>query len=159
LTGAGLGVHSTRIETTEKQAGRSNMLAIMGEAFYNWPALLHRTKSLPSEEPKRETVVTERVGDRLPRPFYAPKTADLSQSDFGCLFPWIGTRFPNAENPERTILLNVRAVLQLFRERGVHVEPFRESLEVREKDDMGNDKGILATDGSVEGWTLLSVYE
>jgi platelet-activating factor acetylhydrolase len=144
--------------TAEKQVGRSNVLAIMSEAFYNWSALLQRTKSLLSEEPKRETVVTEKVGDRLPRLFYTPKTAHLSQSDFGCLFPWIGRRFLNAENPERTILLNVRAILQLLRERGVHVEPFREGLKVGEKDDMGNDEGILATDGSVEGWTPLSVH-
>jgi platelet-activating factor acetylhydrolase len=104
-------------------------------------------------------MATEMVGDRLPRLYYTPKTAHLSQSDFGCLFPWIGKRFLNAENPERTILLNVRAVLQLFRERGVHVEPFREDLKVGEKDDMGNDEGILAIDGRVEGWTPLSVHE
>jgi platelet-activating factor acetylhydrolase len=143
----------------EEQAGRSNVLVIMSEEFYNWSTLLQRTKSLLSEEPKRDTVATDTVGDRLPRLFYTPKSAHLSQSDFGCLFPWLGRRFLNAENPERTILLNVRAVLQLFRERGVRVEAFKESVKVGEKDDMGNDEGILATDRSVEGWTPLSVHE
>ena len=65
----------------------------------------------------------------------------------------------NADTPERTILLNVRAFLQLFRERGVHVEPFRGGLKVGEKDDMRNDEGIFAMDGRVEGWTPLSVHE
>jgi platelet-activating factor acetylhydrolase len=137
----------------EKDAQRSNVLAIMSEAFHNWSGLLRRTKSLLSVDPERGPVASKEADGRLPRLFYAPKTAHLSQSDFGCLFPWIGRRFLNAENPERTILLNVRAILQLFRERGVHVEAFKTTLQVREKDDRGSDEDILSAVARVEGWT------
>jgi platelet-activating factor acetylhydrolase len=136
-------------------ARRSNVLAIMSEAFYKWSGLLQRTKNLLSEEPERGPVATKEADSRLPRLFYAQKTAHLSQSDFGCLFPWIGRRFLNAENPERTILLNIRAFLRLFRERGVRVEAFKKSLKAGEKDDTGNDEEILTTDAKVEGWTPL----
>jgi platelet-activating factor acetylhydrolase len=140
-----------------KGAQQSHVLAIMSEAFHNWSGLLQHTKSLLSEEPERGPLATEEADGRIPRLFYVPKTAHLSQSDFGCLFPWIGRRFLNAENPERTILLNVRAILQLFRERGVRVEAFKKTQEVGEKDADGKDEDILAADAKVEGWTPLSL--
>ena len=140
----------------KEDSRRSNVLAIMSEAFYNWSGLLHRTKSLLSQEPEKgPRAILKEADGRLPRLFYATKTAHLSQSDFGCLFPWIGRRFLNAENPERTILLNVKAFLQLFRERDVHVEAFNKSLWAGEKDNVGNAEDILAADTKVEGWTPL----
>ena len=132
---------------------RSNVVAIMSEGFYNWDEQLQRTKSLISERPVDGPTSAADAHRREPRLFYAPKTAHLSQSDFGCLFPWIVKRFLNAENPERTILLNVRAILQLFRERGVHVETFKQSLGAGGPDVAEDDKEILAADGRVEGWT------
>jgi platelet-activating factor acetylhydrolase len=141
----------------EKDAQRSNVVAIMSEAFYKWSGLLQRTRSLLLEEPESGLAAIKEADSRLPRLFYAPKTAHLSQSDFGCLFPWIGRRFLNAENPERTILLNVRAFVQLFRERGVHVETFKDNVKAGEKDKTGMDEDILAADATVEGWTPLSV--
>lgn len=139
----------------ETDARRSNVLAIMSEAFHNWSGLLQRTKSLLSADPEKGAVASKEADGRSPRLFYAPKTAHLSQSDFGCLFPWIGRRVLNAENPERTILLNVRAILQLFRERGVHVEAVQTTLQGGEKDDRGNDEDILSAVARVEGWTPL----
>ena len=136
----------------EAQAQKSSVVAIMSEAFYNWSELRQQTRSLLSEQPARGPTSAADVDGRSPRLFYAPKTAHLSQSDFGCLFQWIVKQFLNAENHERTILLNVRAILQLFRERGVHVETFRTSLRAGEKDNTGNDEEMLAADGSVEGW-------
>ena len=114
--------------TAEKDAQRSNVLAIMSEAFHDWTGLLQRTKSLLSADPGRGAGATKEADSRLTWLFYASKTAHLSQSDFGCLFPWLGRRFLHAENPERTILLNVRAILQLLRERGVQVEAFKMTL-------------------------------
>jgi platelet-activating factor acetylhydrolase len=71
------------------------------------------------------------------------------------LFPWLGRRFLHAENPERTILLNVRAILQLFRERGVHVEAFETTLHGGENDNEGMDEDILSAVARVEGWIPL----
>jgi platelet-activating factor acetylhydrolase len=143
--------------TEEKGSSPSNVVAIMSEGFYKWSELLRRTKSLLSQEPSKDSPSPDTDDVRSPRLFYAPKTAHLSQSDFGCLFPWVGRRFLNAEQPERTILLNVRAFLQLFRERGVHVESFNEHGAECEISDLGDDKAILASDGGVEGWTPLSL--
>jgi platelet-activating factor acetylhydrolase len=131
----------------------------MSEAFYNWSALLERTRNLLSEEPKRGAMATGEADTRSPRLFYTPKTAHMSQSDFGCLFPWIGRRFLSAENPERTILLNVRAFWQLFRDRGVHVEALTSSMQAGEKDKTGNEGDILAADTKAEGWIPLLLSE
>ena len=137
---------------------QSNVLAIMSEAFYKWPELLERTRSSLSEQPAKGPTSTATADGRSPRLFYAPKTAHLSQSDFGCLFPWIVRQFLSAENPERTILLNVRAILQLFRERGVHVESFKKSMQEGEKGQIGMDEEILSADGGVEGWMPVSIH-
>ena len=83
-----------------------------------------------------------------PRLFYAPKTAHLSQSDFGPLFPWVTGYLLGIENAERTISYNVRAVLQGMRERGVRVE----GLNGHEDDGI-----ILETEGKVEGWVRVSL--
>jgi len=138
------------------RAQPSNVVAIMSEAFYHWSEVLQRTRSLLSERPSEGSRSTTKADGRAPRLFYAPKTAHLSQSDFGCLFPWLGRRFLNAENPERTILLNVRAILQLFRERGVRVETIKKSIKVGEKDEFGDDTAILGADAKVEGWIPVS---
>ena len=141
----------------KREAGKSNVVAIMSEAFYKWPELLRQTKSLLSKQPAEDSTRTAGVPGQPPRLFYTPKTAHLSQSDFGCLFPWVMKRFLSAENPERTILLNVRAILQLFRERGVYVESFKKNVRVGEKDEMAFDKEILAADARVEGWIPVSL--
>ena len=138
---------------------KSNVVAIMSESFYKWPEVLQQTKSLLSKQPARGAASTAEVDGQSPRLFYASKTAHLSQSDFGCLFPWIVKQFLSAENPERTILLNVRAILQLFRERGVHVESFKKSIKEGKKGEIAMDEEILSADRRVEGWTPVSIHD
>lgn len=56
-----------------------------------------------------------------PHMFYPLRSQHFNQSDFGVLFPWITRRFAKAEEPERIIELNVRAMVQVMREAGIEV--------------------------------------
>ncbi|PFH63396.1 hypothetical protein XA68_12360 [Ophiocordyceps unilateralis] len=107
--------------------GGRALLAVESEAFYKWTEHLHAKARLLSPEPSAK-VVTARMyerpsGVRLPEPsfFYVDKSAHLSQSDFGILFPWMSRRVFAAEEPERALRLNLRAQLQLFRANGIPV--------------------------------------
>ena len=128
-----------------------NVMAVMSEAFYRDTDIRERTKAVLSKEPTKGTQdhLPEGQGSCLPRLFWAPKTAHLSHSDFGILFPRITKRFLKAEEPERTIELNVRAILQLFRERSVGVEAVTGNH--------GNDPEILSSKGQVPGWRTLPI--
>ncbi|KAI9788834.1 MAG: hypothetical protein M1833_002800 [Piccolia ochrophora] len=113
------------------------IVAILSEAFHNWTWCLQQTRR----------VLTPPTSTHQPaRLFYAPKSAHLSQSDFGVLFPRLTRTFFRAENPERTVDLNVRAALQVMREGGA---------ELGEK----ADEEILRRDGGVEGWISIDPRE
>jgi platelet-activating factor acetylhydrolase len=81
-----------------------------------------------------------------PRFYYAKKSAHLSQSDFGILFPRV---IRKAENPSRILELNVRAVMQWLRECGYsqrvaqsqELEGRMEGLGISDKGDDDADKG------------------
>ncbi len=108
--------------------GGTAVLAVESEAFKNWKEHLHVTARLLSPAPSARTVEPQAFerptsGVRLPEPnfFYAEKSAHLSQSDFGVLFPWLTKKIFSAEEPERALRLNLRAQLQLLRANGVPV--------------------------------------
>ncbi|KAL9104282.1 MAG: hypothetical protein Q9187_008923 [Circinaria calcarea] len=118
-----------------------------------------------------------------PYMFYPSTSAHLSQSDFGVLFPWLTKKALKAEEPERTLRLNVRAILEVLRQNGTEVAP-TSSTDMEEVPDhhtkitlnghgfgngharharhkefpMAQDKRILAADGSIRGWIALSPY-
>ncbi|KUI61176.1 Putative phospholipase A2 [Cytospora mali] len=108
--------------------GGSAILAIESGAFVKWNEHLHATCRIISPDPAAPVVTAsafERPGSglRLPEPnfFYVVDSAHLNQSDFGVLFPWLTKKVFAAEEPERALRLNVRAVLQLFRTNRVPV--------------------------------------
>jgi platelet-activating factor acetylhydrolase len=108
--------------------GGAALLAVESEAFYKWTEHLHVTARILSPEPSAAVVeprAWERPesGVRLPEPnfFYVQNSAHLSQSDFGVLFPWLTKRVFGAEQPERALRLNLRALLQHLRSNGVPV--------------------------------------
>ncbi|KZZ97422.1 phospholipase A2 [Moelleriella libera RCEF 2490] len=107
--------------------GGTALLAVESEAFHNWTEHLHVKAKLLSPDPTAKAVTSrlfERPsGIKLPEPnfFYAAKSAHLSQSDFGILFPWLTKKMFDADSPERTLRLNLRAQLQLFRDNGIPV--------------------------------------
>ena len=104
---------------TDDGPGGSIVLAILSEGFFKWRGNLILTKKAISANPSDER---RQVSTRSPpRIFYSEKTAHLSQSDFGVLFPWLTKRVFKAEEPERTLKLNVLAILELMRQSGLDI--------------------------------------
>lgn len=108
--------------------GGAAILAIESETFFKWKEHLHtkcRILAPDSESPVVSASAFERPrsGVRFPEPnfFYVVNSAHLNQSDFGVLFPWVTKKIFGAEQPERALRLNVRAMLQLARTQGVPV--------------------------------------
>ena len=97
--------------------------------------------------------------------FYPAKAAHLSQSDFGILFPRLTRLAVKAEEPERIVRLNIRAILEVMRSNGVRVaNTSLEDLELSASNGVMNestealhDEAILMADGSIRGWISLSL--
>ena len=161
--------------------GGSNLLVIMSEAFFKWESNLNHLKQAVSEHPSKERG-SSGSSSRMPPPyiFYPVSSAHLGQSDFGVLFPWLTKKAFNAVEPERTLRLNVRAILEVMRHNGIEVAD-TSSIDMEEEvkgkhklanghanghvhgsidtkgTSLGQDHKILAADGSVRGWVALSV--
>ncbi|KAK2804421.1 hypothetical protein FQN51_002064 [Onygenales sp. PD_10] len=153
----------------------TNVLAILSDEFFKWAAGLKATRFALSNRavpgsPNQTMSETQPIG---PRVFYATKSAHLSQSDAGMLFPWVMKRFRQAEEPERTMQLNVTAIIQMLRESGVPFDLDEEtqhalenvadvSTETAENENAkpGHfSPSIFATDGSVRGWLPISLID
>lgn len=80
------------------------------------------TSPSPSPQPTPSSVTTEKASPAL---YLIPQSAHLSQSDFGLLFPNLTRYLMKAQDPEKTIELNVRAILAVMRGRGLEVEHFQ----------------------------------
>lgn len=80
--------------------------------------------------------------------FYPLRSAHLSQSDYGVLFPTLTKYLAKGQDPERTILLNVRAMLEVLR---------RSGIELKSRVGMpSTDDKILSTQGGlVRGWVCV----
>lgn len=108
--------------------GGSAILAIESETFVKWTEHMHSMCRIISPSPAAAVVSASAFqrpgsGVRLTEPnfFYVVNSAHLNQSDFGVLFPWLTKKVFGAEQPERALRLNVRALLQLLRTSGVPV--------------------------------------
>ncbi|KAH8150868.1 uncharacterized protein LAJ45_05049 [Morchella importuna] len=88
------------------------------------------------------------AGREQPRFFYALKSAHLSQSDFGVLFP---RAIRKAEEPERILELNVRAAVQWLRDAGYA------GVLGGYEGEVGGDEAIF--EGEVEGWARIGLEE
>lgn len=75
-------------------------------------------ESTSSVREERGRTATPSTG---PHMFYAGMSQHFSQSDFGVLFPWIAKKVSKAEEPERILELNSRAMAQLMRISGVEI--------------------------------------
>ncbi|CUS15203.1 unnamed protein product [Tuber aestivum] len=126
----------------------------------------------PSPTPERQHEHKHRVAkNREPRFYYVKKSAHLSQSDFGILFPVVVRR---AENPQRILDLNVRATIQWLREAGysdrlAKAEHLEELVHGLRLDCDDKDKGVKNKEGDwriweegdtgVEGWGRIDLEE
>ncbi|KIX07288.1 uncharacterized protein Z518_01941 [Rhinocladiella mackenziei CBS 650.93] len=75
-----------------------------------------------------------------PKLFLIPRSAHLSQSDFGLLFPKLTRYLMKAEQPKETIQLNVRAVLSVMRGAGLEIENYQNGLEEEQEDPILTDR-------------------
>lgn len=143
--------------------GGTALVSIISEAFFKWRGNLQDTKRVLSEKPSSNRPPHTKPG---PRFFYSVSSAHLSQSDFGILFPWITKKVFKAEEPERTLKLNVRAILQMLRDNGVEVaDTSRTDMEENATDNSripvgdsnnGQDRKIFTPNRGVRGWVAVS---
>ncbi|KAI9682357.1 MAG: hypothetical protein M1817_000411 [Caeruleum heppii] len=150
---------------TAKEPGGNNLLAILSEAFFKWRGNLRLTKRVLSPDPSLHNTGQSKLPG--PRLFYPSSSAHLSQSDFGTLFAWLTKRVLKVEEPERTLRLNVRAILQVMREKGLEVgETSRQDMEevapdeplTDESESKSGDWKILASGGEIRGWMSVSPF-
>ena len=129
-------------------------LAILSKGFYNWSTNLQYTLQAicaPSAEASEKPYI-----------FYPISSAHLSQSDFGLLYPWLTKKVMKAEEPERTLKLNIRAILEQLRWSGIEVASTSAlDMEVEKEQEVdvqvnglavGHDHRILEANGDVRGW-------
>jgi platelet-activating factor acetylhydrolase len=137
------------------------LLAVESQTFFKWRVHLKATKRLLSPNPASDAYRIEDDGRPGPRFFYASASAHLSQSDFGVLFPWFTRKVFAAEEPERVMKLNVRAILQLLRERHVPVSATSVvDMELGSETNsvIRDDTRIFSMEsGVIRGWNYLSV--
>ncbi|EEQ88429.1 uncharacterized protein BDCG_03549 [Blastomyces dermatitidis ER-3] len=157
-----------------------NVLAVLSDEFFKWKAGLKATRCVlsPHPVPGPTSQDTAEHSKRQPRVFYTINSAHLSQSDVGLLFPWVMQRWAKAQEPERTMRLNVTAIIQMLRECGIPFdlhEDVKHALEnvadvtvdngnpgVQNGDDGKPSQfspSIFATHGSVRGWLPVSLTD
>jgi len=139
--------------------GGCGVLSVESQAFYKWRIHLKATKRLLSPNPASETHTVEDDGRPGPHFYYVTASAHLSQSDFGILFPWVTRKIFAIEEPERIMKLNVRAILQLLRERHVPVAPASAAdMGIGSETEMvtKDDSKIFCVNGEIKGWNYLS---
>ncbi len=139
-------------------------LAVLSEAFFKWTSNLRETKRAISSPVGKNSAL-----ESNPHIFYPVSSAHLSQSDFGPLFPWATRKIFKAEDPQRTMRLNVRAILESLRRNGIKVaDTSALDMEMKGSDTSGSeqpqknqtfplaqDHKILATNESIRGWIAI----
>lgn len=144
------------------------ILVVMSDEFWRWKENLHGIRRALSADPGRKRGgdanrwfeqwddgdgdgddahrggAAPDVGAEGPRFYYVHKSAHLSQSDFGILFP---RAIKGADGAERILDLNVRAVVQWLREAGVRLGG------------VGEEVGGGIFGGKVEGWSKIALEE
>lgn len=139
--------------------GGAALVAVESQAFFKWREHLKATKRLLSPDPSQDSLSHTKNNSNITGPnfFYADSSAHLSQSDFGMLFPWVVKKVFAAEEPERIMRLNVRAILQVMRNSGITVsETSRADMEMEgEKEATKDDTLIFGQDAQVRGWNWL----
>lgn len=141
--------------------GGNSILAILSEAFFKWRGNLSDVKRALSDPSSNEK------GTRRPPAniFYPISSAHLSQSDFGVLFPTLTKYLMKADEPERTLRLNVRAILEVLRRSGTVVADTGDADLEKIVGETGTDGGegdwmiLSREEGVVRGWVALSADE
>lgn len=144
----------------------SNVLSILSEAFWKWRANLTLLKKAVFPE---HTVGKEKAAQQPPPHLFYPLTSShMGQSDFGVLSPKLAQKIFKSDDPVRAMRLMVRAALEMLRRNGYEVadtSPLDMEAEsnghvipgsMKEPPLRSQDPKILATDGSIKGWIVLT---
>lgn len=137
--------------SSNNPGGRA-VVSVLSEGFFKWTGNLNDVKRAISPP-------TNYTGPE-PSNFYPTRSQHFSQSDFGILFPTL-TSYMKAEEPERVLKLNMRAMLETFRRCGIEVsDTSKADMEI--SDDSAATKGtddtaILAKSSDIRGWTPIPV--
>ena len=99
--------------------------------------------AITSQKPSPDRQSQKSTG---PHMFYVQKSQHFNHSDFGILFPWIAKRFTKAEEPERILELNIRAMVQVVREAGIEVSG-------------EDDREILQPQSGIRRWVSVPVED
>ncbi|GAB7353145.1 hypothetical protein MBLNU459_g3680t1 [Dothideomycetes sp. NU459] len=130
--------------------GGQAVVSILSQGFYKWSGNFN--------DVKRAIDPPKNYHGPNPHIFYPANSQHFSQSDVGILFPYLTARFAKAQEPERVLKLNARAILQMLRQSGIDITGTsaadRELLN-EPADEKDQDLAILATDGSVRGWIAI----
>ncbi len=137
--------------------GGAAILSIFSEGFFKWRKNLQDTKRALCP-PKPEGADTSDWSS--PHLFYPVGSAHLSQSDFAILFPILTKVAFKALDPDRTLTLNIRAILQHLRHNGIEVaetelpeaEQPQDSEPIIVESEKSGDWRILESNGNVTGW-------
>ena len=138
-------------DTASHSDGATAPLVVCSSNFFNWKPNLKATLRLlsPSYPDSWPT---------HPFLFYRLHSAHLSQSDFGVLFPRITKKALKAEEPEQTLTLNVRAILESLRRSGTVLADTPLEASSDDKEHKGQDWEILDDDkGLLEGWVAVPI--
>ncbi|KAB8339226.1 hypothetical protein FH972_022160 [Carpinus fangiana] len=107
------------------------------------------SQAAPSELSRSTSIEKPREKAHI---FYPLRSAHLSQSDYGVLFPTLTKYLAKGQDPERTIRLNVRAICEILRRSDIALEPSKDMPIV--------DDRILSTQvDSVRGWVCVDVSD
>nr|OQO01763.1 hypothetical protein B0A51_18769 [Rachicladosporium sp. CCFEE 5018] len=110
------------------------------------PVPSRKASSPSSHTPDQAATPTTHQHTPGPHMFYPLRSQHFNQSDFGILFPWLTRRFAKAEEPERIIDLNVRAMVQVARDAGIEVGG-------------SDDSEILQKDSGIRWWISVPVAD
>lgn len=120
----------------------------------NVPSPTSSRSSLPLEESDWNSRSTNTT--IVPHLYHIPRSAHLSQSDFGLLFPNITKLAMKAIDPEKTIEMNVRAILAVMRNQDLPVESLverngkRDANEYILEENMGIETVTKINGGEIE---------
>ena len=123
-----------------------NVLSILSEGFNNWKGnlnIIKHTVTGPSNSRPQDSGYVSRDSPSPgpsemkgsgegPHMFFVERSQHFNHSDYGILFPWITKRFAQADDPERILELNTRAIVQVIREAGTDV-PGTDDSEILER--------------------------
>ena len=130
--------------------GGKSIVSVLSEGFFNWTGNL--------QDVKRAVAPPKGYSGPQPHVFYPTQSQHFSQSDFGILFPWLTKRFLKAEEPERILKLNMRAVLQMLRQSGTEVaKTSAEDMELSQEKAGEQDLAILDPNAGIRAWTAISI--